>query len=125
MKPKIVKAESLHEYLTPERCYIAENYSATDGTVSIAKATVKPGVTTVAHHLEGIEEIYIITQGKGVIDIAELEPAEVNGGDVVVIPDGTSQKITNVGNNDLVFYCVCTPRFAEKCYFSDEETDKP
>jgi len=125
MKPKIVKSESLHEYLTPERCYIAENYSAADGKVSIAKATVKPGVTTVAHHLEGIEEIYIITQGKGIMDIVGLEPAEVNVGDVVVIPDGTSQKITNVGGNDLVFYCVCTPKFVEECYFSDAETDKP
>jgi len=125
MKPKIVKAESLHEYLTPERCFIAENYSSADGKVSIAKATVKPGVTTVAHHLEGIEEIYIITQGKGIMNIVGLEPAEVTVGDVVVIPDGTSQKITNVGSNDLVFYCVCTPKFVDKCYFSDEEPDKP
>jgi mannose-6-phosphate isomerase-like protein (cupin superfamily) len=125
MNPKIVKAESLHEYLTPERCFIAENYSADSGKVSIAKATVKSGVTTVAHHLEGIEEIYIITQGKGVMDIVGLEPAEVNVGDVVIIPDGTSQRITNIGKDDLVFYCVCTPKFVEKCYFSDEEPSKP
>ncbi len=28
MKPKIVKADSLKENMTPERCFIAENYSA-------------------------------------------------------------------------------------------------
>ncbi len=60
MQPKIVKANSLNPYLTPERCYIAENYS--DKDVSIARATVKPGVTTIAHHLKGIQEIYIITR---------------------------------------------------------------
>ncbi len=125
MKPKIVKADSLHEYLTPERCFIAENYHSDDGKVSIAKATVKPGVTTVAHHLEGIEEIYIITQGKGVMDIVGLEPAEVNVGDVIIIPDGTSQRITSTGSGDLVFYCVCTPKFVEERYFSDEDPSKP
>jgi mannose-6-phosphate isomerase-like protein (cupin superfamily) len=124
MKPRIVKTDSLNEYLTAERCYIAENYSAADGKVSIARARVNPGVTTVAHHLEGIEEIYIVTEGKGVMRIDGLEPAEVNVGDVVIIPDGTSQRITNIGSGDLVFYCVCTPKFVEKCYFSDEEPNK-
>jgi mannose-6-phosphate isomerase-like protein (cupin superfamily) len=122
MKPKIVKANSLNEYLTPERCYIAENYGSSDGKVSIAIARVKPGVTTVAHHLEGIEEIYIITEGKGVMEAKGMEPAEVSVGDVVIIPDGVSQRIKNVGNCDLVFYCVCTPRFVAERYFSDEPT---
>ena len=54
------------------------------------------------------------------MSINGLEPAEVNVGDVIVIPDGTSQRITNTGRCDLVFYCVCTPKFVEKCYFSDE-----
>jgi mannose-6-phosphate isomerase-like protein (cupin superfamily) len=123
MKPLIIKANSLNMTLTPERCFIAENYGSNDGKVSIAIATVKPGVTTVAHHLEGIEEIYIITQGTGIIDIKDLEPTKVTVGDVIVIPAGTSQRIKNVGDCDLVFYCVCTPRFIQKQYFSDELTD--
>ncbi|MCL2358993.1 MAG: hypothetical protein LBH74_09605 [Nitrososphaerota archaeon] len=62
MKPLIIKASSLNLVHTPERCFVAENYGSSDGRVSIAVAIVKPGVTTVAHHLEGIEEIYIITK---------------------------------------------------------------
>lgn len=124
MKPKIVKASSLNEYLSAERCFLVENYGSNDGRVSIARARVKPGVTTVAHHLEGIEEIYIITEGEGIMEIDKLEPAEVSVGDVIVIPDGVSQRIKNTGISDLVFYCVCTPRFIEKCYFSDEEPQK-
>jgi mannose-6-phosphate isomerase-like protein (cupin superfamily) len=120
MKPIIVKANSVNMILTPERCYVAENYSSKDSKVSIAIATVKPGITTATHHLEGIEEIYIITQGTGLIDIKGMEPAKVTVGDVIVIPDGTSQCIKNIDNTDLVFYCVCTPKFTQKQYFSDE-----
>jgi hypothetical protein len=39
-----VKDKSLKEYSTPEHCFIVENYS--DELVSIARAKVKPGVTT-------------------------------------------------------------------------------
>jgi len=121
MNPKIVKAKTPHQYLTPERCYIAENHS--DPAVSVARATVNPGVTTKAHHLKGTQEIYIVTAGKGVVAIGDLEPAEVTVGDVVVIPPLTSQKVTNTGTEDLVFYCVCTPRFTEECYV-DLEPDQ-
>jgi mannose-6-phosphate isomerase-like protein (cupin superfamily) len=122
MQPKIVRANQPHEYLTPERCYIAENHS--DPAVSIARATIKPGITTKAHHLkDGVQEIYIITSGKGIVKIGNLDPAEVTVGDVVIIPPLTSQKVTNMGSTDLVFYCVCTPRFTETCYV-DEEPEK-
>jgi mannose-6-phosphate isomerase-like protein (cupin superfamily) len=123
MQPKIVKANTLNPYLTPERCYIAENYR--DKEVSIAVATVKPGITTKAHHLKKIQEIYIITAGEGKVAFTGLEPTPVGVGDVIVIPAGASQKITNTGPTDLVFYCVCTPRFTEACYFDDEPEAPP
>ncbi len=119
MQPKIVRANQPLEYLTPERCYIAENHS--DPAVSIARATIKPGVTTKAHHLiNGVQEIYIITSGTGKVTIGNLPPTEVTVGDVVIIPPLTSQKVTNTAETDLVFYCVCTPRFTEHCYVSEE-----
>jgi mannose-6-phosphate isomerase-like protein (cupin superfamily) len=116
LQPKIVKANIPYEYLTPERCYIAENFS--DKDVSIARATVKPGITTKAHHLKKIQEIYIIVTGEGKV-------TNVSAGEVIVIPAEASQKITNTGKTDLVFYCVCTPRFTEDCYFDDEAEPKP
>jgi mannose-6-phosphate isomerase-like protein (cupin superfamily) len=123
MKPTIVKADSLKEYLTPEHCFIFENWglvSAGDNAVSIARARVEAGVTTKAHHLDGVQEIYLITQGKGKVQISNMEPAIVAEGDVVVIPSGVSQKITNIGENDLIFYCICTPAFTPQCYHDDE-----
>ena len=104
-----------------ERCFVVENYSSKE--VSIARARVKPGVTTVAHHLKGVKEIYLIASGRGKVKVGDLPPTEVVEGDVVVIPAGVSQKITNTGKTDLVFYCICTPRFTPDCY-CDEEAEK-
>jgi mannose-6-phosphate isomerase-like protein (cupin superfamily) len=119
MKAKIVKAKALSETETPERCFISENYS--NGHISIAQARVKPGITTVAHHLEGVDEIYLIVSGRGQVDVGDLEPTMVGAGDLIVIPAGASQRISNVGRRDLVFYCICTPRFTPECYREEEK----
>ena len=121
MKPTIIKANNLKETATYERCSVAENYHSEK--VSVARATVKPGVTTVAHHLEGIEEIYLITRGQGLVKVGDLAPMKVEEGDVIIIPEGSSQKISNIGREDLVFTCICTPRFSPECYV-DEEAQK-
>jgi mannose-6-phosphate isomerase-like protein (cupin superfamily) len=119
LKPKIIKDKNLKQTPTPERCEIAENFSSQ--AVSIAKATVKPKTSTITHHLKDVEEIYIITSGRGTVQVGSLKPTEVGVGDVVVIPAGVSQKITNTGEADLVFYCVCTPRFTADCYVDEEK----
>ncbi len=122
MKPKIVHGASLKEAPTVERCFLYENWGSPK--VSIARARVKPGVTTRAHHLEGIDEIYVIVQGTGSVYLGNAKPEKVVEGDTVFIPAGISQKIANTGEADLIFYCVCTPRFTEECYHDDEATDK-
>lgn len=122
MQGEIVKAKSLKEYFTPEYCFIRENLSIEK--VSIARARVKPGVTTLPHHLIGTDEIYIITKGKGKVYVGNLDPAEVAIGDIVMIPAGISQKITNVGKGDLIFYCICAPRFSAECYVEENRKVK-
>jgi mannose-6-phosphate isomerase-like protein (cupin superfamily) len=52
--------------------------------------------------------------------IGGLEPTKVAEGDIVIIPAGTSQKITNIGKNDLLFYCICTPAFRQDRYHDEE-----
>jgi mannose-6-phosphate isomerase-like protein (cupin superfamily) len=98
VNPRIIKAQSLHEFKTTEGCFIAENW--TSEKVSIARARVKPGITTVPHHLERVDEIYLIAKGKGRVEVGTLEPTDVAGGDTVFIPAGTSQRITNIGKTD-------------------------
>ncbi|MBN1102135.1 MAG: cupin domain-containing protein [Deltaproteobacteria bacterium] len=104
--------------MTAEGCYILEVANDPDDeTVSIARARVEPGVTTAWHRLRGISERYIIISGAGRVDIAGLPPTKVNPGDVVLIPPETNQRIRNTGERDLVFYCVCSPRFRSENYF--------
>lgn len=109
------------EFLTAERCFILETYNTSnDETLSIARARVPPGVITALHAVEGTTERYIIAEGRGRVEVGEMPSAEVGPGDVVVIPPGTRQRIGNLGSTDLIFYCVCTPRFREKNYRSLE-----
>jgi mannose-6-phosphate isomerase-like protein (cupin superfamily) len=123
LEPKVVKAAASKEKLTPEHCYITENYSSE--ALSIARATVKSGVTTLPHHLKGVQEIYLIASGQGKVTVGCLEPTDVEVGDVVIIPPETSQKVTNTGKTELVFYCICTPRFTEACYVNEETEEAP
>ena len=121
MHPLIHKPDPLTEYETPERCLILKIWdNDRDGAVSVARATVKPGVTTQPHRLRGVDERYLIIQGTGLVRVGEMTSDKVGPSDVVIIPEGTPQQISNVGDTDLVFYCVCTPRFSPDCYESLE-----
>jgi mannose-6-phosphate isomerase-like protein (cupin superfamily) len=66
--------------------------------------------------LEGIVERYVIVHGKGRVEVGDLPPTLVGEGDVVRIPPNVAQRITNVGDEDLVFLCICTPRFIQNAY---------
>ena len=113
----IKRAAQAVEVLTTERCWITENWNEShDPAVSIARARVEPGVTTQRHHLKGISERYLIAAGRGVVKVGDLPPASVGSGDVVFIPEGVAQNITNDGDVDLVFYCICVPRFRPDAY---------
>ena len=79
--------------------------------VSIARARVEPGVTTIKHRLKNTVERYFVVEGSGVAHIENQPDQLVNIGDVVVIPPGDIQSITSTGDKDLIFLCICTPRF--------------
>jgi mannose-6-phosphate isomerase-like protein (cupin superfamily) len=111
-------AESAREFLTPERCHIVETYA--DESMSIARARVEPRVTTAWHVVEHTIERYIIAEGRGRVEVGEFPAADVGPGDVVIIPSATRQRITNIGAVDLIFFCVCTPRFQAENYKSIE-----
>ncbi len=117
MKPEVVKYDFENEFFTPERCFISETWnSSNDESLSIARARINPGVMTAFHYLKGVNKQYLITSGKGIAETGDLPPTEVGVGDMVIIPAGISQRITNTGKTDLVFYCICTPRFSTDCY---------
>lgn len=119
MKAEIRRADPSKEFPTEENCFILEVANdAGDPDVSIARARVRPGVTTEWHRLEGIVERYVIVRGKGRVEVGDLPPTIVTEGDVVRIPADVAQRITNIGDEDLVFFCVCSPRFVQSAYVS-------
>jgi mannose-6-phosphate isomerase-like protein (cupin superfamily) len=119
MNTEIRYAHSSREVPTPENCFILEIANDPgDPDVSIARARVLPAVTTDWHRVEGIDERYVIVRGIGRVEIGDLPPTIVGEGDVVRIPANTPQRIANIGDDDLVFFCVCTPRFVPSAYVS-------
>jgi mannose-6-phosphate isomerase-like protein (cupin superfamily) len=109
------------EYYTEERCHIIELHNtANDPNVSIAQARVEPGVTTAWHRVAGTEERYLITHGQGCAEVDDAHTVHLIAGESITIPAGARQRIRNTGETDLVFLCVCTPRFDWNNYESLE-----
>ena len=121
MKPVVIRPAPAREYWSDEGCYILEaSNSSADESLSIARARVPPGRTTRAHRLSGTTERYVILEGSGRVELDGSLVEFVGPGDVVLIPPSVDQRITNVGNDDLVFLALCTPRFTQECYADTE-----
>ncbi len=112
----LMKAPWRREFHTGERCFITEilNDPACP-EMSLARARVEAGVTTRLHALIGTVEVYVIEEGRGLVEIGG-ESAEVGPGDRVVIPAGVTQRIANIGAGELLFLCLCQPRFLPENY---------
>lgn len=114
-KPGIIKANT-REFYIRERLYIRELINDRGiGGFSLAEARVNPGVLTELHKLS-IDEWYVIQSGSGLIEVGDCAPAAVGPGDIIPIAAGLPQRIRNDGDQDLVFHCICMPRFTPDAY---------
>lgn len=105
------------EYYFQEGCYITEwSNSSDDPDVSVAKARVRPGETTRWHRLLETTERYVLLSGQGLVEVGDMPPTPVSVGDVVVVAPMVRQRITNTGEEDLVFLAICSPRFLPENY---------
>jgi len=113
----VKRPEGSKEFFTHEGCYILEiSNSPDDEACSIARARVKPGVTTHWHRVRDTAERYVVLEGMGQVEVGDLAPQDVGPGDVVLIPPSIRQRIANTGKEDLVFLAICTPRFRNEAY---------
>lgn len=114
---KIIKSTTLTEFYTKEGCFITELLNTKNFTnFSVAQARVAPGVSTAIHQLKETDEVYYILSGKGKMEIGGEVTGIVAEKDLVFIPKNMAQRITNISDKDLVFLCICTPRFEVKNY---------
>ncbi len=106
------------EYFFEEGCFIWELSNSTiDNTLSIARARLTSGTETKLHRLAKTIERYIILEGCGEVILGEEKIInKVSAGDVVIIPENHPQAIRNIGEDDLLFLVICTPRFIVENY---------
>ena len=117
----IRKKNPLKEFWTEERCYITELLNDPQSpNISIALARVEIDTTTQLHSLRGVQETYVIKKGLGLLEIDD-EQISVKENDTILIESNRSQRIANIGNCDLEFYCICIPRFYKDCYINLED----
>ena len=118
--PLVFPPEQISEIWTKERCHITELINDPKmPAFSLAIARVEPAVTTQLHALKGISETYILKQGRGVAEV-DGKNIPLSKGSSLFIPEGAAQRITNTGDEDLKFYCHCTPRFIPESYINLE-----
>ena len=115
-----------------ERCVVRElSNNDADPAVSIAEATVAPGVSTRWHRLQDTVERYVLIAGTGQVEVVcsdsgsdevrAITAETVSVGDVVIIPRNALQRIHNRGSESLVFLAICSPRFTFDAYHDAEE----
>ncbi len=68
----------------------------------VKRITIKPGQAPSYQYHYKRSEVYVIVKGKALIKLNDVEQ-EYNVGDTVIIPVLTKHKVTNIGNEDLIF----------------------
>jgi mannose-6-phosphate isomerase-like protein (cupin superfamily) len=82
---------------------------------SLAEAALEPGQSTQRHFHRQSEEIYVVLDGEGDLEI-DGETRRVGPGDAALIPPGAWHEIRAV--SALRFLCCCAPPYShEDTYF--------
>lgn len=120
MNPHIDPARAAgRETWFEEGCFVTElRNTPADPALSIARVRVATRTETRWHHLD-VDERYLIVEGTGVMEMDGVPPTRVGPGDVVFVPAGCAQRIRNDTDEDLVFHCLCTPRFTPDVYHEE------
>jgi mannose-6-phosphate isomerase-like protein (cupin superfamily) len=76
---------------------------------SLAEATLDAGQSTTRHYHGVAEEIYLITQGSGVMEL-DGDTREVGVGDAILIPPRAWHQLT-AGAKGVCLLCCCVPAY--------------
>ena len=105
------------EFFTEENCHVLElSNSAADEEVSIARIRVEAHKTTSWHRLKNTTERYLILSGHGLLELENHDPVKVFPNSVSIIPASQAPRITNLTDEDLIFFAICSPRFVQENY---------
>jgi mannose-6-phosphate isomerase-like protein (cupin superfamily) len=108
----------------------AETFSTLDGSTirvlldatfggaanqSLAEATLDSGRATRRHYHAETEEIYVLLEGSGEMEV-DGERGPVQPGDSILIPAGAWHEI-RAGAGELRFLCCCAPPYRDEDTF--------
>ena len=77
---------------------------------SLAEAELEPGQATERHYHAETEEIYVLLEGSGEMEV-DGSRRTVGPGDAILIPPGTWHQIRAEGGARLRFLCACAPPY--------------
>jgi quercetin dioxygenase-like cupin family protein len=104
----------------------AEAFTTKDGSTireylhtpeqSLAEAMLAPGQATERHYHRLSEEIYLVVEGGGRLEV-DGEARDVGPGDAILIPPGSWHELT-AGRDGARFLCMCAPPYShDDTYF--------
>jgi mannose-6-phosphate isomerase-like protein (cupin superfamily) len=105
-------------FTTKDGSTIRELLGTQHGTAnqSLAEATLEPGQATQRHYHARSEELYVLLEGTGEMEI-DGATRRVGPGDAILIPPGARHQIT-AGDAPLRFLCCCAPQYShDDTYF--------
>ena len=83
---------------------------------SLAEATLAPGQSTRRHYHGVTEEIYVVLEGRGEMEV-DGEQTLVAPGDAVLIPPRGWHQIRATAEGELRFLCCCAPPYRDEDTF--------
>ena len=87
------------------------------GRQSLAEASLASGQATQRHYHRASEEIYLIVEGEGSLEV-DGETRGVGPGDAVLIAPGAWHQLT-AGAGGVRLLCCCVPAYADDDTFFD------
>jgi mannose-6-phosphate isomerase-like protein (cupin superfamily) len=110
--PFFKRTEDCREIVAADECRLRELFhpdrDAPDLPYSLAVAFIERGAATAPHRLTEEDELYYFLEGHGSIAVGE-SLREVGQGDVVLVPRGVTQSVTNTGNGPLRWLNLVSP----------------
>jgi mannose-6-phosphate isomerase-like protein (cupin superfamily) len=78
---------------------------------SLAEASLRPALATKRHYHARSEEIYLIVEGGGELEV-DGEFRAVGPGDAILIPPGSWHQLT-AGADGVTLLCCCVPPYSD------------
>ncbi|MFC1718041.1 cupin domain-containing protein [Candidatus Poribacteria bacterium] len=109
----VINRDDVEPFITKDSSEIREILAPRNSIIqrqSLAEARLLPGRSTEEHYHIRTEEIYYILTGSGHM-VVDGEKRDVKRHDGIAIAPGAKHKITNTGDDDLIFLCCCVPAY--------------